>query len=137
MSQPATQPHLGAITLFVRDRDEAARWYGILFHELIGTAEPIWQDDVSVVFRLGPTMVNLLHVSAGDAFIAPDVVAGTDAPIRSVATIDVEDVDATVAHLRAVGIEPSLAPVTRPWGPRTANLRDPFGHVWELATQAG
>ena len=136
MSQPTPAPHLGAITLFVRDRDEAARWYGILFHELIGTAEPIWQDDVSVVFRLGPTMVNLLHVSAGDAFIAPDVVADADAPIRSVATIDVEDVDATVDGLRAAGIAPSLPPVTRPWGPRTANLRDPFGHVWELATQA-
>lgn len=133
MGQP---PHVGAITLFVGDRDEAAHWYGTLFEELVGSRDPIWLDDVSVVFRLGETMVNLLHVSAGDAFIAPDAVAVAGAPIRSVATIDVEDVDATVARLRAAGIEPSLDPITRPWGPRTANLRDPFGHVWELATPA-
>ena len=39
------------------------------------------------------------------------------------------------ASLRDLGSEPSLAPVTRPWGPRTANLRDPFGHVWTFATR--
>ena len=129
-------PHIGAITLFVSDRDEAARWYGILFHELIGNAEPIWLDDVSVVFRLGDVMINLLHVSAGDAFIAPDPVGTIETAIRTVATIDVADVDATVEALRTADIHPSLEPVTRPWGPRTANLRDPFGHVWELATSA-
>ena len=129
-------PHIGAITLFVSDRDEAANWYGILFAELIGNAESIWLDDVSVVFRLGDVMVNLLHNSAGDAFISPDPVGDRTTAIRTVATIDVADVDATVERLRAVGIHPSLEPVTRPWGPRTANLRDPFGHVWELATSA-
>ena len=128
-------PHTGAITLFVSDRDEAKRWYGLVFDGLIGTSEPIWEDDVSVVFRIGTVMVNLLHVSAADEFIAPDPVGGAGTAIRCVATIDVADVDAAVATLRDLGIEPSLAPVTRPWGPRTANLRDPFGHVWELATQ--
>lgn len=124
-------PRLGAITLFVSDRDEAKRWYGLVLDR-----EAVWQDDVSVVFHLGEVMINLLHASAGDAFIAPDAVGGPDTAIRTVATIEVDDVDAAVTRLRALGIEPSLEPVTRPWGPRTANLRDPFGHVWELATPA-
>ena len=122
-------PRIGAITLFVSDRDEAKRWDGLVLDR-----EAVWEDDVSVVFRLGEVMINLLHTSAGDEFIAPDVVGGADTAIRTVATIDVEDVDAAVARLRGLGNEPSLEPVTRPWGPRTANLRDPFGHVWELAT---
>ena len=124
-------PRLGAITLFVTDRDEAKRWYGLVLDR-----ESIWQDEVSVVFRLGDVMINLLHASAGESFIAPDAVGDAATAIRAVATIDVDDVDAEIARIRSLGIEPSLEPITRPWGPRTANLRDPFGHVWELATPA-
>ena len=137
MSEP---PRIGAITLFVGDRDEARRWYALVLTAITAsgpaTAEPIWQDDASVVFRLGEVMINLLHRDAGDEFIAPDAVGGEGTAIRAVATIDVDDVDAAVARLRDLGVEPALGPVTRSWGPRTANLRDPFGHVWELATPA-
>lgn len=47
----------------------------------------------------------------------------------------VDDVDAAYAELRAAGAEPVTPPETRPWGQRTAYVRDPDGHLVELVTQ--
>jgi lactoylglutathione lyase len=47
----------------------------------------------------------------------------------------VEDVDAAYAELVAAGAEPAAAPTTREWGQRTAYVRDPDGHLVELAEQ--
>jgi lactoylglutathione lyase len=45
----------------------------------------------------------------------------------------VEDVDVAYEELVEAGAEGVAAPVTRPWGQRTAYLRDPDGHLVELA----
>jgi catechol 2,3-dioxygenase-like lactoylglutathione lyase family enzyme len=45
----------------------------------------------------------------------------------------VEDVDAAYADLVARGAAPEVPPADRPWGQRTAYLRDPDGHLVELA----
>jgi lactoylglutathione lyase len=47
----------------------------------------------------------------------------------------VEDVDATYADFTAKGATPASPPTTRPWGQRTAYLRDPDGHLVELVQQ--
>jgi lactoylglutathione lyase len=44
----------------------------------------------------------------------------------------VPDVDAAYAELVAAGAEPVGPPVDRPWGQRTAYVRDPDGHLIEL-----
>jgi catechol 2,3-dioxygenase-like lactoylglutathione lyase family enzyme len=45
----------------------------------------------------------------------------------------VEDVDRAFAELAARGAEKVTAPTDRAWGQRTAYLRDPDGHLIELA----
>ena len=47
----------------------------------------------------------------------------------------VEDVDAAWNELTAAGVPGVTPPETRPWGQRTAYVRDPDGNLVELATQ--
>jgi lactoylglutathione lyase len=47
----------------------------------------------------------------------------------------VDDVDAAYAELVDAGAEGVTRPTDRPWGQRTAYLRDPDGHLVELAEQ--
>jgi lactoylglutathione lyase len=45
----------------------------------------------------------------------------------------VDDCDAVFRELVERGAEPAVEPQDRPWGQRTAYLRDPDGHLVELA----
>ena len=47
----------------------------------------------------------------------------------------VPDVDAAYAEVLAGGASPINEPTTRPWGQRTAYIRDPDGHLIELAQE--
>ncbi len=49
----------------------------------------------------------------------------------------VPDVDAAFAALAAAGAPVVTAPTDRPWGQRTAYVRDPDGHLIELAEDRG
>lgn len=49
----------------------------------------------------------------------------------------VPDVDTAFAELVAQGATPTISPTTRPWGQRTAYVRDPDGHLIELAQDLG
>jgi catechol 2,3-dioxygenase-like lactoylglutathione lyase family enzyme len=45
----------------------------------------------------------------------------------------VDDCAAAYAELVAAGATPAVPPTDRPWGQRTAYVRDPDGHLVELA----
>lgn len=49
----------------------------------------------------------------------------------------VDDCDVAYDELVAAGATPALAPADRPWGQRTAYVRDPDGHLVELAQDLG
>jgi len=123
---------ISAITLFVDDLAAARDWYARAF----GLPEH-YSDDVSCVFLFDGTMINLLQITEAPELIAPAVVGGRDAGARAQYTVEVEDVDAAVAALRAAGIEVLNGPLDRPWGVRTAAFADPAGHVWEFAAAIG
>lgn len=119
---------IGAITLFVEDLGAAKRFY----QEVFGL--PIhFEDDDSVVFDFGNTIVNLLKVDAAHELIEPAVVADRDVGSRLQLTIQVADVDATCAALAVRGVVLLNGPMDRPWGVRTAAFADPAGHIWEIA----
>ena len=119
---------IGAITLFVDDVDAAKAFY----REVFGI--PVhFEDEVSVVFDVGGTLINLLKASEADELIRPAAVAHGDAGARMQLTIQVDDVDATCAELVRRGVELLNGPIDRPWGVRTASFRDPGGHIWEIA----
>ena len=119
---------ISAITLFVEDLVAARRFYGEAF------GLPVhYEDEASVVFNFGNTLINLLTTSAAPELIEPAAVAPRDAGSRMQLTITVDDVDATCAELTARGVELLNGPMDRPWGIRTASFRDPAGHIWEIA----
>jgi catechol 2,3-dioxygenase-like lactoylglutathione lyase family enzyme len=120
---------IAAITLFVEDLDAARGFYERVFDLPIH-----WQDDNSVVFLFGGTMINLLQVTEAPGLIAPAAVGGADAGARFQFTLGVDDVDAMCERLESLGVQLLNGPVDRPWGPRTASFRDPGGHIWEIAS---
>ena len=119
---------IGAITLFVEDLAAAKRFYRDVF------GLPVtFEDDDSVVFRFGGTLVNLLKTPAARELIDPAVVAPRDAGSRVQLTVEVDDVDALCAELTRRGVALLNGPMDRPWGVRTASFVDPGGHIWEIA----
>ncbi len=117
-----------AITLFVEDLGEAKRFYSSVFE-----LSPVHEDEDSVVFRFGTTLINLLISSEGSDLVGPAIVGGADTPVRAQFTLDVDDVDACCATLAERGVALINGPMDRPWGIRSACFADPGGHIWEIA----
>jgi catechol 2,3-dioxygenase-like lactoylglutathione lyase family enzyme len=119
---------VGAITMFVEDRDRAKDFYERAF-----ASPPVYEDDNSVVFQLENLVVNLLVDREAHGLISPARVAGREAGSRFQLTFWVDDTDAVCAELARRGVELLNGPVDRPWGLRTAAFADPDGHIWEVA----
>ncbi|MGA5819772.1 VOC family protein [Kitasatospora sp. NPDC094028] len=119
---------IAAQTLFVEDLGAAKKFYLDVFD-----APVLFEDEQSVAFRFGGTIVNLLRVTNVPELIEPAAAAPREAGARLVFTVEVEDVDAKCAELAAVGVEFVNGPVDRRWGPRTASFRDLDGYLWEIA----
>ena len=117
------QNAVGAMTLFVADKERAREFYARAFG-----LEPLFEDETSAAFRFENTIVNLV-VDPGELIEPAPIGSGTTAMY----TIWVEDCDAAVEQLRTRGVELLNGPVDRPWGQRTAAFADPDGHAWELA----
>lgn len=124
-----TPEALPAVTLFVEDLDAAKDFYVRAFDTPVH-----FKDDDSVVFRFGPTLINLLKASAAAELVGPALVADPTSGVRVQFTLHVDDVDAACEVLRQRGVDLLNGPVDRPWGPRTASFQDPGGHVWEIAS---
>jgi catechol 2,3-dioxygenase-like lactoylglutathione lyase family enzyme len=122
--------HLEVITLFVDDLPLTRAFY----REVFGV-KVVFEDEVSVVVKLGSLMINLLCGSEASELVAPAKVGAREAGARLLLTIKVEDVDAVCARLREHGVELLNGPSDRPWGRRTAAFADPAGHVWEIAQE--
>jgi catechol 2,3-dioxygenase-like lactoylglutathione lyase family enzyme len=118
---------VGALTLFVADKQQAKEFYARAFE-----LEPAFEDDSSVVFKFENTLLNLLAETEAPELIEPATV-GTGT--RAQFTIWVDDVDAVHTALLGRGVEILNGPQDRPWGPRTIAFADPDGHVWEIAQE--
>lgn len=119
---------IGALTLFVAD----VREVGDFYRDVLRLRE-VFADEVSVVFALGGTLLNVLHVSAAAEVVAPAEPAVVGSAPNALLTLWVEDVDAVCRQLEQRGAALLNGPVDRPWGKRTAAFRDPAGTVWEVA----
>jgi lactoylglutathione lyase len=119
---------IGAITLFVEDLAAARQFYIDVFELPV-----MFEDDDSVVFDFGNTIVNLLKATAAPELVEPARVAPREAGSRFQLTLNVDDVDAMCAELARRGVTLLNGPMDRPWGVRTASFADPGGHIWEIA----
>lgn len=119
---------ISAITLFVDDLKVSKAFYQSVF------GLPVhYEDDESVVFDFGNTLINLLSTNAAPELIEPAEVGLPASSSRGQLTIEVDDVDTRCAALEDLGVKILNGPMDRPWGIRTASFRDPSGHIWEIA----
>lgn len=117
-----------AITLFAENLEETKAFYRRVFELPV-----FFEGATSVVFKFGPTMINLLQIGQADELVSPASVASGQGGARAVYTLSVDDVDAKCAELETKGVTLLNGPMDRPWGIRTASFKDPAGNIWEIA----
>jgi catechol 2,3-dioxygenase-like lactoylglutathione lyase family enzyme len=118
---------IDAITLFVEDLEASKAFYRDVFDLPV-----MFEDDSSAVFDFKSSVVNLLKSSEVPDLIGPAQLASRDSGSRVVFTLEVDDVDQTCSDLESRGVELLNGPMDRPWGIRTASVRDPDGYIWEI-----
>jgi catechol 2,3-dioxygenase-like lactoylglutathione lyase family enzyme len=131
LAETTARPWPGSITaiaLFTEDLPASRAFYREVFGLVV-----VFEDPNSAVFRFGTTLVNVLRVESAPELVEPATVAAPDAGVRSVFTLEVDDVDTMCAELTRRGVQLLNGPMDRPWGIRTASFRDPGGQVWEIA----
>ena len=128
MRLDATATGLGALTMFVEDVQHVRAFY----RDVLGL-RAVFEDDVSIVFDLGGTTLNVLAVTAAADVVAPARPAAVGDMPRMLLSLWVEDVDAVCRDVQERGVVLLNGPVDRSWGKRTAAFADPAGAVWEIA----
>ena len=123
---------VGAITLFIEDRQRAKSFYEKAFD-----VESVYEDENAIAFQFENMVVNLLVTREAHDLIGPAVVAEREAGARFQLTIWVDDTNAVCEELARRGVELLNGPIDRPWGMRTAAFADPDGHIWEVAATIG
>ena len=126
----STLDSVGAITLFIEDRQRAKSFYEKAFD-----VEPVYEDENAVAFQFENMVVNLLVTREAHGLIGPAVVAERETGARFQLTIWVDDTNAVCEELARRGVELLNGPIDRPWGLRTAAFADPDGHIWEVAAK--
>ncbi len=116
-----------AITLFAENLAACKDFYQTVFGLSV-----VYEDNNSVVFKIGNTLINLLKSSEAEELLTPAKLAPPAAGARAVYTLHVEDVDATCAELIKRGVRLINGPMDRPWGIRTASFADPAGTFGKL-----
>ena len=120
--------NLFAATLFIHNKDVSKSFYAQVFDKA-----PVFEDENSVVFKFGSTMINLLLIGEAPSLINPAPVSAAETGSRFQFTIQVPSVDEHSDRLKSLGIDLVNGPMDRPWGIRTLLIADPDGHLWEFA----
>ena len=127
----ANELHLNApdyVILIVEDLDRALGFYiGVLGLRLGHRSGEYAQLDTGAT-RLALYTRSAMGKTLGISLEAP----ASNAPGFEVG-FKVADVDRVFTELVARGAQPVVAPTDRSWGQRTAYVRDPDGHLIELA----
>lgn len=80
--------------------------------------------------KIGNSMLMLSDENADRGYLSPKTIGGTGSSIM----LYTDDVDATFNKAVAGGAQAQQPPTDMPWGDRMANITDPFGHNWAIAT---
>ena len=118
----------GPPVLFVEDLARSTAFYA----DVLGLS-CAFEDDTSAGMTLGDLMVLLVAVDSGHELLEENVTTPHGRPATNVFNLFVDDVDEWYSRLSEQGVNFLVAPMNRPWGRRTAHLRDPDGFVWELS----
>jgi uncharacterized glyoxalase superfamily protein PhnB len=119
--------------LVVADADAAVDFYVKAFraHEIIRIPGPGGRTAHGQI-RIGDTILFVaLQPDNRDTYLSPGVLGGTTTAVYSYW----EDCDAAFSRAVEAGAKAIDSPVDLPWGDRVGLVRDPFGHLWSIATR--
>ena len=120
------------VILIVQDLDRALRFYTEVLGLPLGHLSGDYAQLATGQTRLGLYTRDAMSKALGTELQAPK----PDAPGFEIG-FKVSDVDAAFAEFLGRGAAPVTPPTTRFWGQRTAYIRDPDGHLIELAQDLG
>ena len=80
--------------------------------------------------KIGNSMLMLADENTERGYLSPKSIGGTGSSVMFYTT----DVDATFKKAMDGGAKSDQPPTDMPWGDRMANITDPFGHNWAIAT---
>ncbi len=128
MAVPSDSDMLDYVVLIVEDLDRALWFYTEVLGLRLGHRSGDYAQLVTGATRLGLYTREAMAKTLGMALKGP----AQDAPGFEIG-FKVSDVDSAFSELVGRGASPAMPPTTRPWGQRTAYIRDPDGHLIELA----
>lgn len=131
---PGTPPGYRSVTpyLMIAGADRALAFYADVFGarerlRMAGPGEKVGHAEIEI----GDAVVMLADEwPEGEAY-APGHYGGSPVHLH----VYVPDADATVARAVAAGATLLRPVATQFYGDRSGTVRDPFGHVWHVATQ--
>ena len=119
---------LDYVILIVDDLDRALNFYTEVLGLRLGHRSGDYAQMDTGTTRLGFYTRDAMSKTLGMSLKLPE----NEAPAFEIG-FKVSDVDDAYKELVANGASPVTSPITRPWGQRTAYVRDPDGHLIELA----
>lgn len=128
MAVPSDSNMLDYVVLIVEDLDRALRFYTEVVGLRLGHRSGDYAQLATGATRVGLYTRDAMSMTLGTQLKKPT----QDAPGFEIG-FKVPDVDAAFSELVRRGASPAMHPTTRPWGQRTAYVRDPDGHLIELA----
>jgi PhnB protein len=125
------QYHTMTPSITVKGADKAIEWYTKVFDAKPISRSPtpdgkgVWHAEI----RIGDSVLMLNDEMPDQGAIAP-----TGGETYASIHVYLEDVDGVFKRAVAAGAKPRMPPMDMFWGDRYAQVIDPFGHVWGLAT---
>ena len=117
--------------LFIKGADKALDFYKKVF----GAVETVRMPGpggrvMHAEIKIGNSMVMLADENPERHSLSPLTIGGAGSSIM----LYTDDVDATFKKAVAAGARSNQEPTDMFWGDRMANITDPFGHPWAIAT---
>jgi PhnB protein len=125
--------------LSVRDAAGAVEFYKGVFGAVVLEAHGESDGKISTAhLRIGDSQLmisdetseHMRRLGVPDDARSPDSLGGTSCSV----IVFVHDCDTVFAQALAAGAKMVRPLADRPWGDRTGEFKDPFGHVWGVAT---
>jgi PhnB protein len=116
--------------LVVRDPAAASDWYQRALAAVEQSRVPLPNDKVlTIELRFGSSTVMVADEFAEFGILSPLAIGGT----AVVLNLEVADADAAWERALEAGAEVVHPLADQFWGDRQGQLRDPFGHKWNIA----
>ena len=118
--------------IVVKDGAAAIEFYKKAFgaEEVMTIKGPDGKSLMHGEIRIGDSIVMLAGEWPGAATQSPESLGGTSTTVL----IYTPGVDAAFERATKAGATPVMPPTDMFWGDRYSQVKDPFGHVWSIAT---